>query len=56
MTPKAYQRHMDAAKAWQVRVLPTSFVLGPDGKIQYSAVGILDWRDAHIVKRIAALQ
>jgi hypothetical protein len=54
--PVLLDRHTDAAKAWQVRVLPTTFVLGPDGKIQYSAVGVLDWRDARIVKLLAALQ
>ena len=48
-------RDMHAAKAWQVRVLPTSFVLGPDGKIRYMAVGILEWGGEHIVKQLAAL-
>jgi len=54
--PMLLDRHTDTAKAWQVRVLPTSFVLGPDGKIRYSAVGVLNWGDAHIVKLLAALQ
>jgi thiol-disulfide isomerase/thioredoxin len=54
--PILLDRHMDAAKTWQVRVLPTSFVLGPDGTIRYHMVGGLDWGDAHIVKRLATLQ
>ncbi len=41
--PLLLDRHTEAAKAWQVRVLPTSFVLGQDGKIRYRAVGMLDW-------------
>jgi peroxiredoxin len=54
--PILLDRHTDAAKSWQVRILPTSFILGPDGKIQYSVVGGLDWGDADIIKRLAALQ
>ena len=53
--PMLLDRHTEAAKAWQVRVLPTTFVLGQDGQIHYSAVGILDWGDAQIVKLITAL-
>ena len=53
--PILLDRHTEAAKAWQVRVLPTSFVLGQDGQIRYSAVGLLDWGGAQVVKLIAAL-
>jgi thiol-disulfide isomerase/thioredoxin len=53
--PVLLDRQTEVAKAWQVRVLPTSFVLGPDGKVHYRAVGTLDWGEAHIVRRITAL-
>ena len=53
--PMLLDRHTEAAKAWHVRVLPTSFVLGQDGQIRYSAVGLPDWGDAQIVKLITAL-
>jgi len=53
--PMLLDRHTEAAKAWQVRILPTSFVLGQDGRIRYGAVGILDWGDAQIVKLLTAL-
>ena len=53
--PLLLDRNTEVAKAWQVRVLPTSFVLSPDGKIQYSAVGTLDWGAPPMVKRLAAL-
>lgn len=53
--PIVLDRDMEAAKAWQVRVLPTSFVLGPDGTIRYRAVGVLEWEDEHIVKLLTAL-
>jgi thiol-disulfide isomerase/thioredoxin len=53
--PIVLDRDMDTAKAWQVRVLPTSFVLGQEGTIRYKAVGALEWADAQIVKLLAAL-
>jgi thiol-disulfide isomerase/thioredoxin len=53
--PLLLDRHMETAKAWGVRVLPTSFVLGQDGDIQYSAVGLLDWRDAQVLQLLTAL-
>ena len=53
--PLLLDRHMEAAKAWGVRVLPTSFVLGQDGDIRYSAVGLLDWRDAQVLQLLTAL-
>jgi hypothetical protein len=48
-------RPTDAAKAWQIRMLPTSFVPGMDGKIWYSAMGVPDWGEARIVKLLATL-
>jgi cytochrome c biogenesis protein CcmG, thiol:disulfide interchange protein DsbE len=53
--PLLLDSNTEVAKAWQVRVLPTSFVLSPDGKIQYSAVGTLDWGAPSMVKRLTAL-
>jgi thiol-disulfide isomerase/thioredoxin len=53
--PVLLDKDMEATKAWQVRVLPTSFVLGQDGQLRYSAVGLLDWGDAQVIKLIAAL-
>jgi peroxiredoxin len=53
--PILLDRNMEAAKAWQVRMLPTSFVLGPDGDIRYSAVGMLDWEDAQIAQLLTTL-
>lgn len=53
--PMLLDRHMQAAKAWQVRVLPTSFVLGQDGQIRYSVVGLLDWSAPQVVKLLTEL-
>jgi peroxiredoxin len=43
------------ARAWQARVLPASFVIGPDGRIRYSLVGEINWDHDHVVSRIAEL-
>ena len=44
-----------AARAWQARILPASFVVGPDGKVRYSLVGEVNWDNEHIVARISEL-
>lgn len=44
-----------AAKAWNARILPASFIVGPDGQIRYNAIGDLDWADEKIVHRISEL-
>jgi peroxiredoxin len=41
--PVLLDRNTAAAKAWQARILPASFVVGPDGRIRYSALGEVDW-------------
>jgi peroxiredoxin len=43
------------AKAWQARILPASFVIGPDGRIRYSLVGEINWDHDLVVSRIAEL-
>ena len=44
-----------AARAWNARILPASFVIGPDGRIRYSLAGELDWGQEVIVSRITEL-
>jgi len=44
-----------AASTWQARILPASFVVGPDGRVRYSVVGELDWSHERVVSRISAL-
>jgi len=53
--PLLLDRHMEVTKAWGVQVLPASFVLGQDGDIRYSAVGLLDWRDEQVLRLLTAL-
>ena len=42
----------DAAQAWRVGVYPSSYVIGPDGRIRRYIAGALDWNDAAIVRQL----
>ena len=43
------------ARAWNVRMLPSTYVIAPDGTIRFSAAGERDWNATAIAERIAAL-
>ena len=45
----------DAARAWRVRVLPASFLIGPDGRVRYSVIGELDWSSETALRTIEEL-
>jgi thiol-disulfide isomerase/thioredoxin len=53
--PVLMDRDSGAAKAWQARLLPASFLVGPDGRIRYSVAGGIDWTDDRVRKAILAL-
>ena len=40
---------------WQVKLLPVSFVVGPDGRVRYRALGELDWGEPGVVAAIERL-
>jgi thiol-disulfide isomerase/thioredoxin len=42
-------------RGWGARVLPASFLIGPDGAIRFSYLGELDWSGAEVRSRIEAL-
>ncbi len=48
-------RDARASRAWGARVLPASFLVGPDGAIRYSYFGDLDWSSDEVRKRIESL-
>ncbi len=48
-------RNSAARRDWGVKVLPTSFVIGPDGSIRYSVIGDLDWADEVAAKGLVRL-
>jgi hypothetical protein len=41
----ALDRNSAARRDWNVKVLPTSFVVAPDGSVRYSVVGEMNWAD-----------
>jgi thiol-disulfide isomerase/thioredoxin len=48
-------RDSAAGKAWRARVLPMSFLVGPDGRVRYAVVGEYDWTQDAARKAILAL-
>ena len=53
--PLLLDRDMGTARAWSARILPASFVVGPDGRIRYSYFGALDWARADVRAAIQRL-
>jgi thiol-disulfide isomerase/thioredoxin len=47
--------NQEASRAWRVRVLPASFLVGTDGRARYGVVGELDWSTEEAVKTVRAL-
>lgn len=50
-----YDRFGTAAKEWKARMLPASFLVGPDGRIRQTLVGAADWTSTDIVTQIERL-
>lgn len=44
-----------ATRAWRARALPMTFIVGPEGRIRYQALGERDWADAEIRSTLRAL-
>ena len=53
--PVLLDRDARTTKAWGARVLPASFLIGPDGGIRYSYYGDLDWSSPEVRASIEAL-
>ena len=53
--PVLLDRDSGAAKAWRARVLPASFVVGPDGAVRYSVLGAIDWADEKVRRAMLTL-
>ncbi|HUK04497.1 MAG TPA: TlpA disulfide reductase family protein [Burkholderiales bacterium] len=41
--PVLLDRDSAAARAWRTRVLPASYLIGPDGRVRYAVIGEYDW-------------
>jgi peroxiredoxin len=53
--PLLLDRDARTSKAWGARILPASFVVGPDGRIRYSYLGALDWASLEVRTAIESL-
>ena len=54
--PILFDRGGTTARSWKVRGYPTSFVIGPDGRIRHYFVGDLDWSSAEVVRVIESIR
>ena len=46
----------DTFEPWQIQRLPTTYVVGPDGRIHFGAIGDRDWNSAQILNTIRRLK
>jgi len=53
--PILLDRDAHTIKAWPVVALPTSFVIDPQGRIVYRAVGGREWDDPQLLRQIRKL-
>ena len=45
----------EAARAWRVRVIPSSFLVDAEGRVRYSVIGNLDWGTEESVRTVRSL-
>jgi hypothetical protein len=50
-----YDKDMGAARRWNARILPASFVVDASGTVRYSVVGEADWTAPAVVAAIEKL-
>jgi len=48
-------RDGDAARDWGARALPTTFLVGPDGRVRYHHIGAADWASDSVRMTIESL-
>jgi len=53
--PVLLDRDRAALKRWKVFAFPTSFLVGPDGKIAYGLAGAIEWDGPEAVTEIEGL-
>jgi thiol-disulfide isomerase/thioredoxin len=53
--PVLLDRDTQTARAWQAKLLPATYIVGPDGAIRYRHLGELDWSSPEIRDAILAL-
>jgi peroxiredoxin len=53
--PLLLDRDTKASRAWGARILPATFVLGPDGVARFSYLGELDWAKPEVRAQVEKL-
>ncbi|KPK04634.1 MAG: hypothetical protein AMJ64_13140 [Betaproteobacteria bacterium SG8_39] len=53
--PLLLDRDAQVTRAWRARALPMTFIIDPEGRIRYQAIGERDWADVDIRSRLRAL-
>jgi thiol-disulfide isomerase/thioredoxin len=53
--PMLLDRDSSATSAWNVNLLPTTFLIGPDGAVALSHVGEVDWSSSEWRRKVEAL-
>jgi peroxiredoxin len=53
--PMLVDRDSAASEAWGVKLVPTSFLIGPDGAVAFRHEGEMDWSDVAARRRIESL-
>ena len=53
--PVLLDRDAKVARAWQAKMLPATYVVGPDGVIRFQHRGELDWSKPEVRRQIAGL-
>jgi thiol-disulfide isomerase/thioredoxin len=53
--PVLVDRDTKTAKAWQAKLLPATYIIGPDGAIRYRHLGELDWSKPEVRAAIVRL-
>jgi peroxiredoxin len=53
--PLLLDRDTKTTRAWSARLLPASFVIGPDGKVAYSYLGAIDWNSPEVKAKLERL-
>ena len=53
--PILLDRDTKTTRAWQAKVLPATYIVGPDGAIRYRHIGELDWSKPEVRRQILGL-
>ena len=53
--PMLLDRNQEASRAWRVRLLPASFLVGPDGRARYHVIGEIDWTTKDAISAVSRL-